>query len=42
MPARSVSTIRSARGRVELEAPLPDELDRFLAQVKRNVDAEAV
>jgi len=29
-------------GRVELEAPLPDELDRFLTQVKRNVDAEAV
>ena len=29
-------------GRVELEAPLPDELDRFLAQVQRKIDAEAV
>jgi 23S rRNA pseudouridine955/2504/2580 synthase len=29
-------------GRVELEAPLPTELDRFLAEVKRNADAETV
>ncbi|MET0680341.1 MAG: RluA family pseudouridine synthase [Burkholderiales bacterium] len=29
-------------GRIELEAPLPDELDRFLAQAARRADAEAV
>jgi 23S rRNA pseudouridine955/2504/2580 synthase len=28
--------------RVELEAPLPKELDRFLAEVKRSADAETV
>jgi hypothetical protein len=29
-------------GRIDLGAPLPDELDRFLAQVDGRADAQAV